>query len=288
MIKAAGLAEGKGVTVARTRAEAERALAQIMRDKVFGEAGAEVLIEEFLAGEEASLLAFTDGRVVRAMDSAQGPQARLRRRRRAQHRWHGRLFPRPRSSPPALYRECVERVLEPCLKALQARGIDYRGVIYAGLIITAQGPKVIEFNCRFGDPETQALLPRLKTDLVEIMLACVEGRLAEIDLEWTPQVSVCVAACSGGYPGPYVKGKVIKGLDQLPDNGDVMVFHAGTARNAQGELVTNGGRVLGVTVKDDYLSVAIERAYETMAQIKFEGQHYRNDIGQKALKRPTT
>ncbi|HOR28700.1 MAG TPA: phosphoribosylamine--glycine ligase, partial [Candidatus Sumerlaeota bacterium] len=183
VIKAVGLAEGKGVTVARTRAEAEDALRRCLCDRVFGQAGAEVLIEEFLAGEEASLLAFTDGRVIQAMDSAQDHKPLLDGDQGPNTGGMGAYSPAPVVTP-AIFRQCVAQVLEPCLAALRRRGIDYRGVIYAGLMITADGPRVVEFNCRFGDPETQALLPRLQNDLVEVLLACVEGRLADIQLRW--------------------------------------------------------------------------------------------------------
>ena len=285
VIKASGLAEGKGVTVARTLEEARAAVKQCLEARVFGEAGAEVLIEEFLEGEEASLLAFTDGKVIKAMDSAQDHKAVFDGDEGPNTGGMGSYSPAPVVTPQVL-QKCQERVLEPILKALQGRGIDYRGVIYAGLMITPQGePKVIEFNCRFGDPETQALLPRLKTDLVDVMLACAEGRLAEIELEWHPQAAVCVVATAGGYPGPYGKGKVIRGLEKVPENGDVMVFQAGTSSSDKGELLTAGGRVLGVTVKDEYLRVAIERAYEIMKMIKFDGMHYRTDIGRRALAR---
>jgi len=284
VIKAVGLAEGKGVTVARTRAEAEAALRQCLEARVFGAAGGEVLIEEFLEGEEASLLAFTDGRAIKAMDTAQDHKPVFDGDLGPNTGGMGSYSPAPVVTP-ELYRECDERVLQPCLKALQRRGIDYRGVVYAGLMITKDGPKVIEFNCRFGDPETQALLPRLKTDLVEVMLACAEGRLAELDLEWTDEAAVCVVAASGGYPGPYEKGKVIRGLDQVAESADTMVFHAGTAANAGGDLVTAGGRVLGVTARDADLRVAIERAYGVMGQIHFDGMHTRSDIGRKALER---
>lgn len=284
VIKATGLAEGKGVTVARTLAEAEAAVRQCLESRIFGEAGSEVLIEEFLAGEEASLLAFTDGKVIKPMDTAQDHKPVFDGDEGPNTGGMGSYSPAPVVTP-EIYLECEEKILKPTLAALQARGIDYRGVIYAGLMITAQGPKVIEFNCRFGDPETQALLPRLKTDLVEVMLACVEGRLGALELAWTPEAAVCIVATSGGYPGPYSKNKVIKGLEKVPENGDVMVFQAGTTSNDRGDLLTSGGRVLGVTVKDTYLRVAIERAYEIMKLIKFDGMHYRSDIGRRALDR---
>ncbi|MCE5231146.1 phosphoribosylamine--glycine ligase [bacterium] len=282
VVKATGLAEGKGVVVARTNAEAVAAIDSMMRAKAFGEAGAEVLIEEFLVGEEASLLAFADGSVVRAMDSAQDHKPVFDGDEGPNTGGMGAYSPAPVVTP-EMYERCVREVLEPCLATLRKRGIDYRGVIYAGLMITKAGPKVVEFNCRFGDPEIQALIPRLENDIVEVMLACIDGRLGEIALKWR-DAAVCVVVASGGYPGTYAKGKVIEGLDAVPKNHDVIVFHAGTKSDG-GKIVTNGGRVLGVTVKDEYLSVAIERAYQIIKKIKFEGMHYRTDIGRKALDR---
>ncbi len=284
VVKAVGLAEGKGVVVARTLTEARSAIEQMMRERVFGEAGAEVLIEEFLTGEEASLLAFADGRTIKPMDTAQDHKPVYDGDEGPNTGGMGAYSPAPVVTT-ALYERCVGEVLQPCLEALRRRGIDYRGVIYAGLMITADGPKVIEFNCRFGDPEVQALIPRLKGDLIDIMMACVEGRLDEVDLDWHDGAAICIVAASGGYPGPYVKGKPITGADGLPENGEVMLFHAGTALNADGQLVTAGGRVLGLTVMDAYLSVAIERGYELLGQVHFEGMHYRTDIGRKALDR---
>ncbi|HOE96890.1 MAG TPA: phosphoribosylamine--glycine ligase [Candidatus Sumerlaeota bacterium] len=284
VIKAVGLAEGKGVTVARTRAEAEDALRRCLCDRVFGQAGAEVLIEEFLAGEEASLLAFTDGRVIQAMDSAQDHKPLLDGDQGPNTGGMGAYSPAPVVTP-AIFRQCVAHVLEPCLAALRRRGIDYRGVIYAGLMITADGPRVVEFNCRFGDPETQALLPRLQNDLVEVLLACVEGRLAGIQLRWRDDAAVCVVAASGGYPGPYPRGKAISGLDSVAEDDRTVVFHAGTALDASGRVVTAGGRVLGITACDDSLRAAIDRCYAVARQIHFDGMHYRTDIGRKALDR---
>lgn len=284
VIKASGLAEGKGVTVARDLEQAVGALGEMMRERRFGESGDEVLIEEFLMGEEASLLAFTDGRVLRPMDSAQDHKPVFDGDEGPNTGGMGGYSPAPVVDG-AMYERCVREVLEPCLEALKRRGIDYRGIIYAGLMITADGPSVVEFNCRFGDPETQALLPRLDGDLLEIMLACAEGRLAEVEFGWRDDAAICVVAASGGYPGDYEKGKVIRGLDTLPANGDAIVFHAGTARNEKGEIVTSGGRVLGVTVRDAYIKVAYERVYDLMERIRFDGMHYRSDIGLKALER---
>jgi phosphoribosylamine--glycine ligase len=284
VIKASGLAEGKGVTVARDMNQAIAALRECLKDRRFGTSGDEVLIEEFLSGEEASLLAFADGKVIRPMDSAQDHKPVFDGDEGPNTGGMGAYSPAPVVDA-AIYRRCVREVLEPCLAALQRRGIDYVGIIYAGLMITADGPKAIEFNCRFGDPEAQALVPRLDGDLLEIMLACVEGRLSEIELKWRDDAAICVVAASGGYPGPYEKGKPIRGLDSIPDNGDAVVFHAGTARNEAGEVVTAGGRVLGLTVRDATITVAYERVYELIRKIGFEGMHYRTDIGLKALKR---
>jgi phosphoribosylamine---glycine ligase len=294
VIKADGLAEGKGVTVARTRAEAEAALRACLSESAFGAAGSEVLIEEFLEGEEVSLLAFADGKTIKAMDSAQDHKAVFDGDKGPNTGGMGAYSPAPVLTPEL--RAHVEReVLVPILAELRARGIDYHGVIYAGLIITASRtggpldtPKVIEFNCRFGDPETQVLLPRLENDLVEVMLACTEGRLDEIDLKWSSKASVCVVASSGGYPGNYEKGKVISGIDAPQPNSDAIVFQAGTALNSNGQLVTAGGRVLGLTILDENLKSAIDRAYTIIKKIHFDGMHYRRDIGRKALHRTPT
>ena len=284
VIKAAGLAEGKGVTVARTREEAQGALRACF-EGAFGAAGNEVLIEDFLAGEEASLLAFADGTTVRAMDSAQDYKPLLDGDAGPNTGGMGTYSPAPVVTE-AVRERAIRRVLEPCLAALRARGIDYRGVIYAGLMIDAAGePWVIEFNCRFGDPETQVLLPRLENDLAEVMLACCEGRLGEMELKWKTDAAVCVVAASGGYPGTYAKGKVILGLDGDAGEVEEMIFHAGTALNAQGEVVTNGGRVLGVTATAGTLRGAIEKAYARLDGVCFEGMHARGDIGQRALSR---
>ena len=284
VIKATGLAAGKGVTIAENRAQAEAALSRCLEQNIFGPAGEQVLIETFLEGEEASLLAFTDGHVIRAMASSQDHKPVYDGDEGPNTGGMGAYSPAPVITP-ELYAQCQRQILQPCLDALKNLGIDYRGVLYAGLMITREGPHVVEFNCRFGDPETQALLPRLRNDLLEVMLACTEGRLESIDLQWREESAVCVIAASGGYPGPYEQGKLIRGLDRIPANHDVMIFHAGTAFDEQQRLVTAGGRVLGLTVKDTYLRVAIERAYELMEHIHFENMHYRTDIGYRALGR---
>ncbi len=289
VIKADGLAAGKGVTVAATREEAVGAIRSALDEKVFGSAGSEVLIEEYLQGFEASLLAFTDGRTVRAMDSAEDHKPLLDGDKGPNTGGMGTISPSRMTE--AHRREAIVKILEPCVTELRRRGIDYRGVLYAGLMVTREGPKVIEFNCRFGDPETQVLLPRLENDLVEVMLACVRGTLDQIQLRWRSEACVCVVAASGGYPGSYEKGKIIEGLDA----GDVaqppsaekekatepIVFHAGTAKDAQGRIVTSGGRVLGVTSLGKDLPSARAHAYARLSQIHFEGMQYRKDIGNR-------
>ena len=235
VVKASGLAEGKGVTVAQTREEAERALRSCLEDRVFGDSGAEVLIEEFLVGEEASLLAFTDGKTIRPMASAQDHKPVGEGDTGPNTGGMGAYSPAPVLTP-EMYDRAVREVLEPCLAQLRAQGIDYRGIIYAGLMITERGPSVVEFNCRFGDPEVQALVPRLDSDIVDLMMACVEGRLDQCEMSWSDDSAICVVAASGGYPGPYEKGIPIEGLDDAEAKGAV-VFHAGTARDDQSRIV---------------------------------------------------
>jgi phosphoribosylamine--glycine ligase len=282
VIKATGLAEGKGVAVTGNIDEAQQALHRCLVDCVFGEAGREVLIEEYLEGEEASLLAFSDGTRIQLMDSAQDHKPIYDGDRGPNTGGMGSYSPAPVVTP-EIRERCRTEILEPCIQAFRDRGIDFRGVLYAGLMITAAGPKVIEFNCRFGDPETQALLPRLQTDLVEVMLACANGKLSDIDLQWSNRSAVCVVAASGGYPGLYEKNRPISGLDELKDEEDVIVFHAGTRLEGD-RVVTNGGRVLGVTAMHDSLEKAIKRSYACLDRIDFDGKHARRDIGHHALK----
>lgn len=280
VVKADGLAAGKGVTVAATKEEAWAAIENCMEKGAFGAAGKKVVIEEFLEGEEVSILAFTDGHTIvpmvpsqdhkRAYDGDQGPNT-------------GGMG--AYSPPPAYTADIAERVeaeiLQPTLMGLAAEGIDYRGVLYAGLIITADGPKVLEFNVRFGDPETQPVLLRLESDLLEIMLAVVERRLSEVAprIGWSDQASACVILASGGYPGPYVAGRPITGLDGLPPG--VVAFHAGTKR-VDGQLVTAGGRVLGISACGPTVAQALDRVYQAIPSIHFQDMHYRHDIGWRA------
>jgi len=283
VVKADGLAAGKGVIVCRTKEEAERAVHRIMVEKEFGAAGERVIVEDCLIGEEASLLAFTDGETVLPMDSAQDHKPVYDNDEGPNTGGMGAYSPAPVVTP-EMYRRINKEVLTRMVRALAAEGIEYKGVLYAGLMISEEGPKVLEFNTRFGDPEMQALMPRLENDLVEVMNAVIDGRLSEIELKWNQASAVCVVMASGGYPGAYEKGKVITGLDSLPGDS-VHVFHAGTKRLDDGRIVTNGGRVLGVTGLGETIADAIERTYRAVQTIHFEGAHYRSDIGAKALRR---
>lgn len=279
VIKAEGLALGKGVIIAENLADAEAGVHEIMDDKVFGDAGNRVVIEEFLTGPEVSVLAFTDGKTVKPMVSAQD---------------HKRAFDHDKGpntggmgtfSPSRIYSDeiaahCMQVIFKPTVEAMAREGRPFKGVLYFGLMITQNGPKVIEYNSRFGDPETQVVLPRLKTDFIDIINAVIDEKLDTLDIEWEDNACVCVVAASGGYPTKYEKGYKISGLDWFKDQPDLMVFHAGTALK-DGELVTSGGRVLGVTAKGENLDAAIKRAYEAIGHVEFKDMHYRRDIGIK-------
>ncbi|MFC0213387.1 phosphoribosylamine--glycine ligase [Paenibacillus chartarius] len=280
VIKADGLAAGKGVIVARSWEEAEKALRDIMVDKVFGESGNAVVIEEFLQGQEMSLLAFVDGETVRPMVPSQDHKPVFDNDEGPNTGGMGTYSPVPHI-PQAIVDEAIETIVKPAARAMVAEGRKFSGILYAGLMITAQGPKTIEFNARFGDPETQVLLPRLETPLLDIVLATMNGTLADLDIKWSEQAAVCVIAASGGYPGAYKKGLPIEGLG---DVRDALVFHAGTAVAEDGRIVTNGGRVLGITGLGRDIREARERAYAEADKIRFEGKHYRTDIAMKALK----
>jgi phosphoribosylamine--glycine ligase len=282
VVKADGLAAGKGVVVAATREEAVQAIEASMVDRAFGAAGDRVLIEEFLEGREVSALALTDGETVvplvlaqdfkRVGDGDAGPNTG----------GMGAYSPVPFVDQ-ATEQRIRREVLEPAVRALREEGVDYRGVLYAGLILTEQGPKVLEFNCRFGDPEAQALLPRLRSDLAEAAMATAEWRLAGADLDWTPDACVTVVLASGGYPGPYETGFPITGLESATKLDGVSVFHAGTARG-DGRVVSAGGRVLAVSAVGKDLAAARERAYEACALIDFEGKHHRTDIAMEVAR----
>jgi len=278
VIKADGLAAGKGVVVARTREEAENALRGIMVERVFGASGSRVVIEEFLQGQEMSILSFVDGEVVRPMVPAQDHKPVFDNDEGPNTGGMGTYSPVPHI-PQSVVDEAIERIVRPTARAMVREGRPFRGVLYAGLMITEQGPKTIEFNARFGDPETQVVLPRLKTDLIDILMATVNGRLDQMDIRWSGKAAVCVILASGGYPGSYPKGLPIEGLDKVERS---LVFHAGTALQ-DGQLVTSGGRVLGVTALGDDLAAARAQAYADVERIRFEGRHYRTDIAGKAL-----
>ncbi|MDH6674186.1 phosphoribosylamine--glycine ligase [Paenibacillus glucanolyticus] len=282
VVKADGLAAGKGVTVARTLEEAEQALSDIMQSKVFGDAGSRVVIEEFLEGQEMSILAFVDGETVKPMSAAQDHKPAYDDDRGPNTGGMGTYSPLPHIQP-SIIEEAIETIIKPTAKAMVAEGRPFRGVLFAGLMISPDGrPKTIEFNARFGDPETQVVLPRLKTDLLEVFLSAVNGTLADLELEWSDEAAVCVILASGGYPASYPKGIAITGLEDEQDS--TIVFHAGTARDAEGTWRTNGGRVLGVVGLGADIASARAKAYERAEGITFEGKFNRTDIALKALR----
>ena len=282
VVKADGLAAGKGVIVAMTEQEALDAVDAIMEDHSFGDAGARVVIEEFMEGEEASLLAFTDGTTIRPMISAQDHKRAYDGDRGPNTGGMGTYAPAPVMTPEMTER-AVEEILKPTIAAMAKEGRIYRGCLYLGLMVTADGPKVVEFNARFGDPETQVVLPLLDSDLVTIMCACADGTLADVPIRWKDGAAVCVVLASGGYPGHYDKGQEIHGLADAEAMG-TLVFHAGTAMK-DGKLVTNGGRVLGVVGRGADISSAVDAAYAAVAKISFKDVYYRKDIAHRALGR---
>ena len=282
VVKADGLAAGKGVIVAMTEQEALDAVDAIMEDHSFGDAGARVVIEEFMEGEEASLLAFTDGTTIRPMISAQDHKRAYDGDRGPNTGGMGTYAPAPVMTPEMTER-AVEEILKPTIAAMAMEGRTYRGCLYLGLMVTADGPKVVEFNARFGDPETQVVLPLLDSDLVAIMCACADGTLADVPIRWKDGAAVCVVLASGGYPGHYDKGQEIHGLADAEAIG-ALVFHAGTAMK-DGKLVTNGGRVLGVVGRGADISSAVDAAYAAAAKISFKDAYYRKDIAHRALER---
>lgn len=282
VVKADGLAAGKGVIVAMTEQEALDAVDAIMEDHSFGDAGARVVIEEFMEGEEASLLAFTDGTTIRPMISAQDHKRAYDGDRGPNTGGMGTYAPAPVMTPEMTER-AVEEILKPTIAAMAKEGRVYRGCLYLGLMVTADGPKVVEFNARFGDPETQVVLPLLDSDLVAIMCACADGTLADVPIRWKDGAAVCVVLASGGYPGHYEKGQEIHGLADAEAMG-ALVFHAGTAMK-DGKLVTNGGRVLGVVGRGADISSAVDAAYAAATKISFKDAYYRKDIAHRALER---
>ena len=278
VVKADGLAAGKGVRIAKTQAEFDDAIETMMVTRVFGDAGSRVLVEECLVGREASLMLFTDGRdyktivpaqdYKRVYDGDQGPNT-------------GGMG--SFSTPGLLDQPTLDRIkreiIEPTIEGMISDGHPFSGILYVGLMLTADGPRVIEYNCRLGDPETQAVMMRLSSDLVDICEAVIERRIAACKVAWISDSTVCVVAASGGYPGKFASGKRITGLNEAGSLDGVVVFHAGTARNANGDVVTSGGRVLGVTGRAETLDQARARAYNAIDKITFEGMHYRKDVG---------
>jgi len=282
VVKADGLAAGKGVSVCATVAEAEQAVRAMLEQHVFGEAGRRVLIEECLSGEEASILALTDGKTIVPLESSQDHKRVYDNDEGPNTGGMGAYSPAPVVTPRVM-REVQEQVLQPFLKGLQNERIDYHGVIYAGLMIERGSVRVLEFNVRFGDPETQAVLPRLRSDLFDVCTAVVEGRLSSVELQWDARPAVCVVMAAGGYPGAYHKHVPITGLEAAAALPDVTVFHAGTEER-RGQTVTSGGRVLGVTALGRTMPETIERAYHAVEQLHFEHAHFRWDIGAKAAR----
>jgi phosphoribosylamine---glycine ligase len=283
VVKADGLAAGKGVIVAESVEQALAAVDEIMLDKVFGSAGASVVIEEFMAGEEASFFAFTDGKNILPLASAQDHKRIFDNDQGPNTGGMGAYSPAPVVTA-ALYDEIVARIVQPTIAGMAAEGTPYCGILYVGLMIEQGKPRVVEFNARFGDPEAQPLLVRMKSDLVPVLLACARGELTQTSLEWHDKAAVCVVMASGGYPGSFAKGYAIGGIDQAEALGDLVVFHSGTALK-DGRLVNNGGRVLGVTGLGADVAAAIAKTYAGVAMITWQDVHYRTDIGRKALQR---
>ncbi|MGI5849006.1 MAG: phosphoribosylamine--glycine ligase [Christensenellales bacterium] len=276
VIKADGLALGKGVIICQTRAEAKTALEDIMVRKVFGNAGNRVVIEEYLEGPEVSILTFCDGKTILPMASAQDHKRIFDDDKGPNTGGMGTFSPSPKYTD-AIKSEVEEKIIKRTLYALNQEGIIFKGVIFFGLMLTKYGPRLLEYNARFGDPEAQVVLPRMKNDLLTVINAVVDGRLSEITLEWDKRSAVCIVMASGGYPGEYSKNIQINGIDSV---NDAVVFHAGTAIKDK-RYVTNGGRVLGVTALGEDIVNAREKAYAGVRKIQFEGAQYRNDIGLK-------
>jgi phosphoribosylamine--glycine ligase len=281
VVKADGLAAGKGVLICKTAEEAIQSVEKIMVEKIFGEAGNRVVIEECLMGEEASFIAFTDGKTILPMASSQDHKPIFDGDKGPNTGGMGAYSPAPVVTD-RIHERIMEEILKPIINGMAKEDRPYQGVLYAGIMICDGIPKVLEFNARFGDPETQPVLMRTKGDIVPILEACMRGNLSRYEIEWEDRASVCVVMASRGYPGDYEKGKVIEGLEEISQMEDVFVFHAGTAFKDE-QMVTNGGRVLGVTGLGKDIPKAIERTYQAVKKIYWDGVHYRTDIGQKAL-----
>lgn len=283
VIKADGLAAGKGVFVAATVDNAIGALRLIMKDKAFGDAGNKVIVEECLQGEEASFMAFTDGKSIIPMVSSQDHKRVFDNDEGPNTGGMGAYSPAPVVTK-ELESAVMNTVMKPTIEGLRSEGIKYKGILYAGLMIDNGNPYVLEFNCRLGDPETQPVFLRLDSDIVDILMAITDEKLSEVDIKWKNESAVCVVLASGGYPGKYETGKIISGLNDVKKMDDVVVFHAGTTFN-NNDIVTNSGRVLGVTALGSDIKAAKDKAYEAIKKVRFEGMHYRKDIADKAIKR---
>jgi phosphoribosylamine---glycine ligase len=280
-VKADGLALGKGVLICHSVEAANRAIDGMLIEEAFGTAGSRIVVQELLEGIELSLHAICDGTRAELFPTSQDHKRALDGDLGLNTGGMGAYSPAPFLDEKQLGK-IHQTILEPWLRGCTAEGIDFRGILYPGIMLTSKGPKVLEFNARFGDPETQVYMTRLETDLVELLDASLEGRLDRMTIRWSPMVSACIVMASGGYPGTYSKGKVIRGLDKIQNGNQVKVFHAGTACLGE-EIVTSGGRVLGVTAWEADLRGACSKAYETVRQIEFEGAHFRRDIAAKAL-----
>ena len=287
VVKADGLAQGKGVIVAQTIDEAKQAVTSIMQEKIFGEAGNKVIIEDCLEGQEASIVVITDSKKVLPLAAAQDHKRIFDHDSGPNTGGMGAYSPAPVVTQ-ELFNEISEKIINRTIDGLIKEGINYTGILYAGIMLTKDGPKALEFNVRFGDPETQAVLPRLKSDLLEVMLTASEGKLSRFKtLKWDSRACVCVVCASQGYPGEYDKGKEISGLDEAAKLEDVVVFHAGTKKQmkeGRWQILTNGGRVLGVTGLGNTIKDAVEITYQAVEKIHFKGMHYRRDIAARAIK----
>ena len=279
VVKADGLAAGKGVLLCHTTDEALAAVDSIMGKRSFGEAGDQIVVEEFLEGEEVSVLAFCDGQTILLMDSAQDHKAAYDGDKGPNTGGMGAYSPAPIFTE-TMRQKVRDRIMLPMIRAMQLEGRPYKGILYAGLMLTKTGPQILEFNARFGDPETQPLLARMDSDIVPIFEACIDGTLDQCSLEWKNESSVCVVMAAKGYPNSYDKGKPISGFKEANELSDVIVFHAGTKQH-DGEVLTSGGRVLGVTATGENIATAISRAYEAVKKIQWDGIHYRKDIGHR-------
>ncbi|MCR4368465.1 MAG: phosphoribosylamine--glycine ligase [archaeon] len=281
-VKADGLAAGKGVFICQNRGEIMSAVNSLLQETIFGKAGSRIVIEELLEGEEASILAFCDGKNVKMMVSSQDHKRIFDNDVGPNTGGMGAYSPAPVVN--GLEGRIMKEVMQPVVDEMARRGTPYKGVLYAGLMVNGKELKVLEFNARFGDPECQCIIPRLESDLVEIMLACIKGTLGDVEIKWGKNPACCVVIAAGGYPGFYEKGKQIDGLENASAFEGVLVFHAGT-KLANGKVTTNGGRVLGVVGTGDTIKAAIDAAYTGVSQINFEGMQARNDIGKRALER---